>query len=91
MKTIEIICKPCPKCALLKEKIQNILSCLQQKYNVKIVYELKHNPDLRAAEMLGYPANQTPVVLIDGHVEFAGNVKEEHLIRMKLETALRGL
>ena len=91
MKTIEIICKPCPKCLLLKEKIRNILNCLQQKYNVKIPYELKHNPDIRAAEMLGYAASQLPVVLIDGYVEFVGNVKEESLIRMKLENSLKGL
>jgi hypothetical protein len=40
---------------------------------------------LHAATKYGYAINKLPLVIINGSVEFVGHVKQEHLIRMKLE------
>lgn len=88
---IEIICKPCRKCDLLKERIDTILKAMEFKYHVKFRFELVHTTNLSAMSKYSLNPTQVPVVVINGHVEFAGFVKDPHLIRMKLEAINAGL
>jgi len=86
IQTIEIICKPCRKCELLLERIETIIRCIETRESIRIKYKLKLNGNiLHAATKYGYAINKLPLVIINGSVEFVGHVKQEHLIRMKLE------
>jgi len=85
IKTIEIICKPCHKCELLKERIHNIIQYMELQKRIKIRYEFNHNTNVLDASKYGYAINQLPLVIINGNIEFVGHVKEEYLIRIKLE------
>jgi len=89
IQTIEIICKPCHKCDLMIQRISYILHCIQNQSGLKLKYELKLNKNIHEAEKYGYNVTQLPVVKINGDIEFVGHVKEEHLIRMKLEEIIR--
>lgn len=89
IRTIEIICKPCYKCDLVIQRINYILECIQNQKGVKFKYEFKHNKNIHDAEKYGYNITQLPIVKINGDIEFVGHVKEEHLIRMKLEEIIR--
>ncbi len=89
IKTIEIICKPCHKCELLEERIKYIIRCMEMQQSIKIKYEFKHNTNIRDVAKYSFNMTQMPILLINGNVEFAGNVKEEHLIRIKLEEIMK--
>jgi len=55
----------------------------------KIPFTIKRNNDKRAADKLGYNLKQLPILIINGNVEFVGHIKEESLIRAKLEDLLK--
>lgn len=93
IKKIEIICLPCHKCELLKERITTIAHCLEFKYSIRILYELIHHS--RRKEVMefithnGYTIKQLPVVFINGELCFFGHVKGENIIRWKLEEIMK--
>ncbi len=93
IKKIEIICSPCHKCQILKERILTIIRCLEFKYETRIRYELIHHENKKEIiELLthyGYAINQLPVTLINGEVAFIGHVKGENVIRWKLEEIMK--
>jgi hypothetical protein len=71
------------------QRINYIMQCIQNQTGAKFKYEFKHNKDIHVAEKYGYNVTQLPIVRINGDIEFVGHVKEEHLIRMKLEEIIR--
>ena len=89
IKSIEIICKPCHKYELLQERVNRVIATIQEREHIKIKCDIKYNNNIVDANQLGYSLAQLPVLLINGNVEFAGHVKEVHLIRMKLEEIMK--
>jgi len=89
IKKIELICKPCHKCKVLKERIETILRCMEGKHGIKIKYEFVHYQDMKTISQFGYGINELPVLLINGQLAFSGHVRGEHLVRMKFEEIMR--
>lgn len=89
IRTIEIICKPCHKCELMEKRIRFLIQCLEFKNHIKIKYHFKHIKDIRMAENYGLNITQLPLTIINGEVAFAGHVKGDHIVRMKLEEYMR--
>lgn len=84
IKTIEIICLPCPKCSPLREKITTLIKTMEMQNKVKIVYEFKTTPNLREIGKYSLSPSQAPVLLINGNVEFAGKI-DMNALRLRLE------
>lgn len=87
--SIEVICKPCHKCELLIERLNRIMECIEFVSGVKMKYEFIHNENALDAAKYGYAVNKLPLLIINGNVELVGHVKEEHIIRKKLEEILK--
>lgn len=88
INSIEVICLPCPKCQNLEVKIRDMIKNIEAMLKTKIVYELKLTRTLR--DMTNYSLNpsQTPALLINGQVEFAGKI-DFIILRRKLEAEVR--
>jgi hypothetical protein len=93
IKKIEIICPPCHKCEILKERIEVIINCLEFKYNTRISYDFIHRETKKEViDFLvhyGYTINQLPITLINDEICFIGHVKGENVIRWKLEEIMK--
>ena len=87
--TFEIICRKCPKCEFIELKLREAVRQLEYQYQREIHYELKLNEDLREIKKYSLNASQRPVVLVNGNVEFAGNI-QTRFIRVKLDAMLKG-
>lgn len=84
IKTIEVICIPCHKCQILKNRVDEIIKNLELRYRIKIFYEYKHTPHLKDIARYSINPSQTPAVIINGNLELAGNI-EYTVLKMKLE------
>lgn len=93
IRKIEIICLPCHKCAILKERIETIIQCLEFAYHTRIKYDFKHRETKKeVVEFLvryGYAINQLPIALVNDEVCFIGHVKGENVIRWKFEEIMK--
>ncbi|MDD5060236.1 MAG: thioredoxin family protein [Candidatus Omnitrophica bacterium] len=93
IKKIEIICFPCHRCEVVKEKIQNILKCLEFKFGKRMTCELilydNRKEAMAAASRMGCSTTQFPATYINGELAFIGNMISEQNIRKILETILR--
>ena len=88
IRTIEIMCIPCSKCAQLETEIRRIIQHIEQVNNIKIPYTFRHTTNLQYISNYALQPSQTPVVIINGCVESAGNVIPT-LLKMKLESIHR--
>jgi len=88
IKSIEVICLPCPRCDQLKIKIVEIMKAIEQKNNIKIPYEFKHTPDLASVDRYSVSPSQAPIIVINGAVEFTGYTQLPAL-RLKLESLMK--
>ncbi len=92
IQKIEIVCSPCHKCTLLKERLETIIDCLEFKYNTRIKYRFIHTQMRKEIIIFlnsqGYTINQLPIALVNGQVAFIGHVAE-NVIRWKLEEIMR--
>lgn len=88
INSIEVICLPCPKCQNLELKIRDMIKNIEAMLKRKIVYELKLTRTLKDITNYSLNPSQTPAVLINGEVEFAGKV-DFILLRRKLEAEIR--
>ena len=88
INSIEIICLPCPKCEKLEAKIHEMIKNIEAILKTKIVYELKLTRSLKDITVHSLNPSQTPAILINGQVEFAGRV-DFILLRRKLEAEVR--
>lgn len=77
IKTIEIICIPCSRCASLIEMIGAAVRLVEKKYKTKIDYEFKFTKNLRGADKYSVNASKKPLLIINGHTEGAGNMKAD--------------
>ena len=84
IKTIEVICLPCQKCAGLEMKIREMIKSIEMVNKVKIPFEFKHTTTLLTIAQYSLNPSQTPIVIINGIVEFAGRL-DLVLLRRRLE------
>ena len=93
LKTIEIICIPCHKCEVIREKIEIILRCIESAQGIRTHCELISYPGrkeaMKALIRSGYAINQIPIVLINGEVAFTGSRITEQRIRLILEGIMK--
>ncbi len=89
IKSIEVICLPCPRCEFIIRKLNEAIRSLEYSYKIKIKYEFKHTKNIRNIEKYSVNASQTPVVLINGSVEFAGRIEAATIIP-KLDSIHKG-
>ncbi len=78
------MCIPCPKCDLVKGFITEAIKIIELQYNTKIVYEFKYTPNLIKVAQYSVNASQAPIVIINGKVEFAGQVTQD-IVKKSLE------
>ena len=84
IKSIEIICLPCQKCAGLEAKIRDMIKNIEMINKIKIPFELKHTTKLLTISQYSLNPSQTPAIIINGIVEFAGKF-DLILMRHRLE------
>lgn len=83
IKTIEIICIPCPKCDQVKKIITETIQEIENQNKIKILYEFRHTPNLQEANKYSVNIAKAPIIVINGRVEIAGQVTPE-IIKNKL-------
>lgn len=88
IRTIEIICIPCPKCDMVETKIREAIKNIEQDYKIKIAYEFKHTINLRDISKYNISPSQIPAVVINGALEFAGRI-ETPIIKRRLDAIHR--
>ncbi|MGE5280108.1 MAG: thioredoxin family protein [Deltaproteobacteria bacterium] len=84
IRTVEIVCLPCQKCEAVRRAIMEAVKNLEIQNKIQIVYDFKHSTNLKDLAKYSVNAAQTPVVIINGQVEFAGLI-ETGMVRKKLE------
>jgi hypothetical protein len=84
IKSIEVICLPCQKCAGLEAKIREMIKSIEMINKVKIPFEFKHTTKLLTVSQYSLNPSQTPAIIINGIVEFAGRF-DGILMRRRLE------
>ncbi|MFA6384818.1 MAG: thioredoxin family protein [Candidatus Omnitrophota bacterium] len=93
LKSIEIICIPCHKCDVVKEKVKTILNALGGKLNRRFQCELicyaSRKEAMERIRNSSYASNEFPVTLVNGQFAFSGSKISEERIRMLLEGILR--
>jgi len=93
LKKIEIVCIPCHKCEVIKEKIQIILKHIEGTLKVRthceLIYYTNRKEAMEAVIRSGYAINELPVILINGAVAFTGSRISEQRIRIILEGILQ--
>ncbi len=76
---VEIVCKPCPKCDGLENKIRDIIKSIGIANKITIVFTFVHTKELTGLADLGVNPGMTPVILINDQVELAGRVDMQAL------------
>ncbi len=89
IKKIEVICLPCPRCEFIIKKIKEAIRGLEYEYKIPIKYEFVHTTNLKTMVRYSVNASQTPIVLVNDSVEFAGRI-EATAIRPKLDSIHKG-
>jgi glutaredoxin len=84
IRSIEVICIPCPKCKMLEQLLKQMVENIGRLNKVTISFEFKHTKTLQDLARLNVNAAQTPAILVNGNVEFAGKYEPDAL-RKKLE------
>lgn len=74
IKSVEIICIPCPKCEQLKKVVSDIIRDIGLRNKIKIVYDFKFIANTRDVSKYGLNPSQTPVLIVNGNVEGAGRI-----------------
>ena len=88
IKSIEIICLPCQKCAGLEARIREMIKTLEMVNKIKIPFEFKHTIKLTGISQYSLNPSQTPAIVINGVVEFAGRV-DQMVLKRRLEAINR--
>ena len=84
IQSIEIICIPCSKCEQIKNIIFQEIKNIELQNKIKMNYSFKHTVDLGDMAKYSVNASQTPIVVINGHVELAGPAAQQ-FVKNKLE------
>ncbi len=93
LEKIEIVCIPCHKCEVVKEKIETILRCIEgvrkKSIRCELIYYADRKKGMEEVIRSGYAINQLPVIRINGEVAFTGSTISEQGIRLILEGILK--
>jgi hypothetical protein len=93
LRKIEIVCIPCHKCDVIREKIQIVLKCIEFTFsirlNCRLIYYTNRKEAMKAVIKSGYSFNELPVTRINGAVAFTGSRISESGIRLILEGILK--
>ncbi len=84
IKKIEMICLPCKKCEGIEARIRDLIKAIEMANRIKIPFEFVHTKSLKDIGNYSLNAAQTPALLINGVVEFAGRI-DVLLLRRRLE------
>ena len=84
IKSIEVICLPCQKCAGLEAEIREMIKSIEMINKIKIPFVFKHTTTLLTIFQYSLNPSQTPAIIINGIVEFAGKF-DLILMRRRLE------
>jgi hypothetical protein len=87
IKTIDVMCIPCPKCEEVKKFIAIGIQEIETQNKIKLVHVLNHIPHLKEASKYSVNAAQAPIVIINGQVQFAGKV-DQNIVTAKLKRAM---
>jgi hypothetical protein len=88
IKSIEIMCIPCPKCERIKNMITEAIKFIETQNKIKIAYSFQHIPNLKQLDRYSASASQAPIVIINGNVELCGQVTQD-VVRRKIEEIQR--
>ncbi len=84
IQSIEIICLPCPKCKDLESRIRGMIKNIEMINRIKILFEFRQHINLKEISKYALNPSQTPAIIINGKVEFAGRA-DPILLRRRLE------
>ncbi|OIO36457.1 MAG: hypothetical protein AUJ74_02480 [Candidatus Omnitrophica bacterium CG1_02_44_16] len=84
IKTIEMICIPCQKCVGIEAKVREMVKGIELINKIKIPFEFKHTTKLLNISQYSLNPSQTPAIIINGIVEFAGGF-DPILMKRRLE------
>ena len=84
IETIEMICLPCKKCEGLEHRIREMIKSIAMIKRIQIPFQFKHTTNLSGIDRYSLNPSQTPALLINGKVEFAGRI-DLILLRRRLE------
>lgn len=88
LKSIEIICIPCPKCERVKKLLNEAVQNIERQNKTKLSFDFKHTTSLGAIGNFGLNPSQTPAIIINGNAELAGLV-EPLVLKKKLESMIK--
>lgn len=89
IKSIEIICIPCQKCEYVEIKVREAIKTIEMENKIKIPFEFKHTVNLLNTNKYSLKPSQTPIVLVNGSVEFAGKI-DPVTIKRRLDSIQKG-
>jgi hypothetical protein len=84
IRTIEVMCIPCPKCNGIEPQIRQIIKNMEINYKIKIPFEYKSTPNLKEMGKYGLNAAQAPAIIINGKAEIAGRL-DQNILKQRLE------
>jgi len=88
IQSVKIMCIPCPKCERVKKLISDTIKLIELQNKVKIIYDFKQTPNLTRVSQYSVNPSQAPIVIINGNVEFAGEVQQT-VVKNRLEAIHR--
>jgi hypothetical protein len=89
INTIELVCLPCIKCQNLPQRISSAIKNIELENRVTIRYEFKHTKTLEGVDRYSANASQTPLIIINGSLEFAGRIQDQ-LLQRRLSSIHKG-
>ena len=85
LRTIEIICLPCPKCENLRTIIHNMIKSIETEHKIKVPpFEIKHTQNLQNLNTYSLNPAQLPAIIINGNLEIAGKI-DPAVLKIKIE------
>ena len=90
MIKIEILCPVCPKCNQVEQLIKRVIKILGAGTRVVEDVAISHVTDYRQFSKYSVNVAKTPILVINGNVEFAGCIPETELLKKKLSEVIKG-
>jgi Thioredoxin domain len=87
--TIEIICKPCNKCRYAEEVLLKAIRLLEHENKTHYHYDIKKTDDLRKGERYSTNIANTPFIIINNVLCFAGRITDVNAVRFTLLSIMR--
>lgn len=88
MIKIEILCPACPSCMKVERMIKRVMENLEIEMKLRPEVTITHINEYRQFSKYSINVSKTPIVVINGNVEFAGSVPDIDLLRKKLSAII---